>query len=561
MPKIKELPQNVVLKTAAGEVVERPASVVKELVENSIDAGASHIKIEIEDSGLKKITVSDNGEGMEPADVLLSFLPHTTSKIFTEEDLSFIKSLGFRGEALASISAVSEFVIKSRRADSDFGTQINVDFGRLEKTATVGMDVGTQVSVKDLYKNLPARRKFLKSDKTETKHIFSTVLKYALSNLDIGFVLYKDGEEVFNLVSGQSAEERIKLLLGDAMHANLIKLEDEKDLVKLEGFILKPQISSEIKSNQYLYVNKRSVSDTLISGAVKEAYGSLLEPKYHPGFVLDLTVPFDMVDVNVHPRKEEISFWNDKYIYNFVYSAVRALLSSADLTYTTDISGLSLDKKPSPYLFQYLKDSVQYWDVRKSGSGGDEIMQIANTFLITETSKGLMILDQHAAHERILYEQFLEGFNAKELEKKLYILEPPIYVSISLLESEALKEHINTITSLGFELEEFGPNQFKVTAVPELFKDQDISEVLREIIINLQLNKKHVTETKKVQKTVSYLACRSAIKAGEYLTYEQRKSLLEKLSLTKTNYTCPHGRPVKIEISFRDLSKMFKRVK
>ena len=560
MPKIKELPQNVVQKTAAGEVVERPASVVKELIENSIDAGASIIKVEIENFGLRKIAVSDNGEGMEPEDVLLSFLPHSTSKIFSEDDLAFVRSLGFRGEALASISAVSEFSIKSRHVYQNIGTQVNISFGKFEKTSALGMDIGTQVVVKDLYKNVPARRKFLKSDRTETKHVFSIVIKYALTYLNIGFILFKDRDEVFTLIPNQSAEERVKVLLGEGFHDNLIKLQNEKDLIKLEGFILKPQISSETKSNQYLYVNKRSVSNNLVSNAIKEAYGSFLEPRSFPGFILNLTVPFDMVDVNVHPRKEEVDFWTDKYIYDYVFSSVRNSLNSEDLTYKTDIEGFNLDKKPSPYLFQRLKDSVQYWDVRNIGNQSEEIIQIANTFLIKELNSGLLIVDQHAAHERIIYEQFLESFNNKKSEKLLYVLDQPEYVNFSFLESEMLKDHITTIRSLGFELEEFGQNQYKISAVPVLFKDQNISEALKEIISNLQENKLAL-ETKRIRKTISYLACRSAIKAGEYLTLEQRKNLLEKLSLTKTGYTCPHGRPVKIEVSNRSLNKMFKRIK
>src|SRR3990167_7244312 len=560
MPRIKELPQNVVQKTAAGEVIERPASVVKELIENSIDAGALIIKVEIKGSGLRKIAVSDNGEGMEPEDVLLSFLPHTTSKIFSEDDLVFVRSLGFRGEALASISAVSELAIKSRHVYQNIGTQVNISFGKFEKTSALGMDIGTQVVVKDLYKNVPARRKFLKSDRTETKHIFSIVIKYALTYLDIGFVLFKDRDEVFTLIPNQSAEERVKILLGEGFHDNLIKLQNEKDLIKLEGFILKPQISSETKSNQYLYVNKRSVSNNLVSNAIKEAYGSFLEPRSFPGFILNLTVPFDMVDVNVHPRKEEVNFWNDKYIYDYVFSSVRNLLSSEDLTYKTDIEGLNLNKKPSPYLFQHLKDSVQYWDVRNIGNENEEIIQIANAFLITESNNGLLIVDQHAAHERIIYEQFLESFNNSESKRVQYVLDKPKYIDFSILELEALKEHYSTIEKLGFNLEEFGRNQYKVNTIPELFIGQSISEVIKEIISNLQENKKAV-ETKKVKKTLSYLACRCAIKAGEYLTIEQRKNLLDKLALTKTEYTCPHGRPVKVEVSLKSLNKIFKRIK
>ncbi|HLB51555.1 hypothetical protein A3F07_01480 [candidate division WWE3 bacterium RIFCSPHIGHO2_12_FULL_38_15] len=560
MPKIKELPVKVVQKTSAGEVVERPASVVKELIENSIDAGATIIKIEIEDSGLKKIAVSDNGEGMDTEDVLLSFLPHTTSKIFSEEDLAFVKSLGFRGEALASISAVSELTIKSRLVSEDFGTRIIVSFGKNEKNSTLGMDIGTQVVVKNLYKNVPARRKFLKSNRTETKHIFSIVIKYALSYLDIGFVLFKDGEEFFNLIPGQSAEERIKVLLGGEIYESLIRLNDEQEMIKLEGFILKPQISAETKSNQYLFVNKRSVSHNLVSNAIKEAYGSFLEPRSFPGFILNITIPFDMVDVNVHPRKEEVNFWNDKYIYDYVFNSVKNLLNSEDLTYKTDINRLSLDKKPSLFLFQHLKESVQYWDVRNVGNENEEIIQIANTFLITESNNGLLIVDQHAAHERIIYEQFLESFNNSESKRVQYVLDKPKYIDFSILELEALKEHYSTIEKLGFNLEEFGRNQYKVNTIPELFIGQSISEVIKEIISNLQENKKAV-ETKKVKKTLSYLACRCAIKAGEYLTIEQRKNLLDKLALTKTEYTCPHGRPVKVEVSLKSLNKIFKRIK
>lgn len=412
MPRIKLLAPHIISKTAAGEVVERPASVVKELIENALDAGASIIKIQIQNSGLDRIEVVDNGDGMDIEDVMISFKPHTTSKILDENDLNKISSFGFRGEALSSIASVSRMAIQSRVNNHYVGHRVDLEGGEVLKSMPAGMPIGTIVEVKDLFFNTPARKKFLKSASTEFRNILDIVVNAAMSFSHIGFTLINEDRIVLDLPRYQTLSERTIALLGEPISSQLVPFVHDEAHFKVTGYISKPQLSSIGKSHQYIFVNKRFVSNNIVSSAVKEAYGSLLEPRAHPALILFLELPYELVDVNVHPRKEEVSFYDDSQIFEFVKKAVQNALDLNDLTYSTDIIGNKLDdKKALPYLFNHLKDSVDSWQVYENHKEL-EIMQINNLYLVTQTKKGMVLIDQHAAHERILFEQFLEVYES-----------------------------------------------------------------------------------------------------------------------------------------------------
>jgi len=567
MAKIKTLSEHVIAKTAAGEVVERPASVVKELIDNSLDALAKNITVEIVDAGFSSIRIFDDGEGMDEYDLRLSYLPHTTSKIFIEDDLTGIKTYGFRGEALSSICSVARVIIQSRLASEALGLKVEIEKGIANEVTQVGMPCGTEIIVKDLFYNVPARKKFLKNEKTEYRNILDIFMNAALANPSVGFTFISNAKEILNLKGYQTPLDRLNILLGKSVVTNLLPIKFDRDHFELAGFLSKPQLATEGKGNQYIFVNNRPVNNAVISNAVKEAYGGLLEPRSHPAFVLFIKLPYDLVDVNVHPRKEQVRFWDDTYVSDFIYSSVLEALKGFDLTYNTDLYGNSLDyatrdKKSAEGIFHDLKDSVDKWDMRQPTVSNDvEILQVNKLYLVTSNKDGLVLVDQHAAHERILYEQFLKEYSDGKQASEAFVIDNPNTFELPIKDSEILREHLSVFIDLGFDLEEFGEHTYRVRKMPKVFKEFNIKSLVLEVLDNINLNKKDKSPNKKILQTISYLACRGAIKAGDVLTHAQRKDLLLKLSETTSNYTCPHGRPVKVEVPFKELHKLFKRIK
>lgn len=550
MSKIIKLSEEVIAKVAAGEVVERPASAVKELLENSIDAKASKIEIHIENSGLKKIRVIDNGVGMGEEDLKSCFQRYTTSKIKTVEDLFFVKSLGFRGEALYSISAVSALTIKSRQKKSATGFLIQVKEGKFKKFQPVGMPSGTEVVVEDLFQNIPARKKFLKTEKTEFRNILEVITRIALSNPSIKFTVSHNGKTVLELPS-TSMEERMAILLGEDKLPLLSSFKFKDNWFSLYGFISKPQLSSTSKNNIYVFVNNRNTWHKLIPGVLKEAYGSLLDPHSYPYAVLFLELPYEMVDVNVHPRKEEVKFFDDKKVMDLVGETITKRLSEIDLSYKQGVG----EEKTYLALARTLKDSVEAWDLKEVSES--EVLQVANLYLVTKAKKGLIIFDQHAAHEKILFDQFMAAFKNKA--KEIFVLKNPVVLNLPFLKAQLLESHLEFLERLGFEIEEFGKNSFRINTIPEVLKGQNISKVVVQILDDILDEKNPKDLSKYVSKIISYLACRTAIKAGEYLTPVERKNLIKKVLSSDMTYTCPHGRPLMVEVSLNELGRMFKR--
>ena len=594
MKKIFPLPQNVISKIAAGEVIERPVYAVKELIENSLDAGADTITILVEESGLRKIAVIDNGEGMSLEDVKECFKPHSTSKISSEEELSHIHTLGFRGEALSSIASISRLIIKSKRAEDTTGTQIELHEGKIEKISPIGMPHGTEIVIEGLFGPVPARKKFLKSSRTEFRHTIELIISVALSYPNVHFSLSHNGKMIFDLPKptptlpyqggskrssppekGELEEvfERINMLLGRDIFSNLLPVSYEDSYIKISGFLGKPQIAKGIASKQYIYINNRKVTNKQIAFAVKEAYGTLLQSGKYPVFLLFVSLPFEAVDVNVHPRKEEVRFINNQLIAEAVHGAVAKTLTENNLTfnnywkhdlfpdeYSLKDAPLSLPNTHS-YAGRILKEDKFPWSLQTiiEVSPTTDIIQLHNLYLALPTQHGMLLVDQHAAHERILYEQLLESFKDKKKELALYKFSKPHVFELDFVESELLQENVAFFAEMGFAIEHFKANSFLLHALPLLLHDRNAKQLISEMLENISQEKKAKDLDEISRKTIAYIACRGAVKRGDKLTKKQARDLLEKLEQTSNNATCPHGRPVKVEISLDKLHKLFKR--
>lgn len=555
MRKIFPLPEHIVAKIAAGEVIERPAYAVKELIENAIDAKADSITITIENAGLKKIIVSDTGEGMDKEDLIESIKPHTTSKIFSEDMLTGIATLGFRGEALSSIAAISTMSIKSRRADTLWGTMITATKQRVTDIEPVGMPIGTTVTIDNLFSTVPARKKFLKSQKTEFRHILDIIIQYAISFPQISFRLWHNKRNIINLPKTNVIIDRLSAILGKDLLQNLLPLSYEDAYVTIHGFVAKPHITASTSSKQFLFVNKRAVSDKLLSLAVKESYGNLLDVHTHPIVIVFLTLPCEIVDVNIHPRKEYVSFTDNKLIFDAVKNAVTTTLTEHNISFSNipwRIQGLT-----NSFAGKTLRESILPWDIPKEQT--EHITQIHSVYLMMQTRRGIIIIDQHAAHERILYEHFKRIFTNRSKTRESYTLSPPYEFTASISDSVLLEEHIPIFTQLGFSLIHIKTSLFCLRAVPSLLRDRNYAALIRELCDDLREEGGIKDIDSATTRMLSFLACRDAIKRGDVVTPRQAKELIETLYKTPNNSSCAHGRPTYWEISLKELNSKFKR--
>lgn len=557
MKTIHLLPEVIIAKIAAGEVIERPGYAVKELIDNAIDAKADFIKIEISQGGLKRIIVMDNGVGMSEDDLVDCFKLHTTSKVGKNETSLFgIKSLGFRGEALSSIAAISDVVIQSRTKSSPGGTQIELKAGDVESLKPVGMPKGTILTINNLFYTVPARKKFLKSIASETRFISEIVSNFALAFPNVHFVLINNNKIVFDFPKTNNILDRIQKILGNTTTKQLIPFEFEDAYVKASGFLSKPQLAMTVQK-QYLFVNGRRIQDRMISLSVKEAYGNIIGSSTFPPFIIFLNVPSETIDINIHPRKEQVNFLNAKIIFELVRNVITEILKKNNLIYDSNL--LKSHISPKSNIGKDLKESTDYLQLfNPELLDLSNIQQIHNLYLISPTKKGLLIIDQHAAHERILYEQFKAKFQDKQLKKAQILLNPPRIIDLDFSDLETLKENINTFSQLGFGIEEFSDNTVKITHLPKVFIDHNIEKIIVEMLsdIRLEISKDIDTQTDILLK---YLSCRTAVKSGDKLTKDQSISLIKKLEETVNSISCPHGRPTKIEISISEINKYFKR--
>lgn len=572
MSIIKILPENLVNQIAAGEVVERPSSVVKELVENSLDAGASKIVIEVKEAGKTLIKVADNGFGMEKEDAKLALHRHATSKLLEEKDLWNIRTMGFRGEALASISSVSQLTLKTRREKDISGTEINCDGGEIVKISETGMSPGTQIEVRSLFFNTPARQKYLKKESTELGHISALISTIALANPQIHFTFIHNDKTILDLPKTNDLTTRVADIFGRTTSEAMLPIFYESSGLKINGLIGKPVLSRSTSHHQYIFVNNRPIQHFLIANMVKEAFHSMLMEGKKPVFILNLEIDPAMVDVNVHPRKIEVRFADQQNIVRIIYLAVKTALEKSSLApkaftetqrYMSDrkfdfvnderTGGREIPSTPSAQSFASFIGTENAQDKPKTIA----LSQVANSYIVAKNEDKIVLVDQHAAHERVRYEELMNQLENKE--KQIQPLLMALNLELTEQEKRLLEDNMQVFQNLGFEIENFGGNTFAVNGVPSFLAREDTEGVIKGVIDDI-LNEKTPTKSQGMIETIiNYMACRSAIKFGQKLQLNEMDELIKEMDMLKRPYTCPHGRPTMITLSLGELEKMFGR--
>jgi DNA mismatch repair protein MutL len=563
---IRALAPEIVAKIAAGEVVERPASVVKELLENAIDAGATEIKIEIQGGGQKLIRVTDNGAGMSPEDALLALERYTTSKISSTADLFAVRTFGFRGEALAAIAAVSKMKIVTVREQGLSGFEIRVEGGTGVQSGESAASKGTIVEVRDLFFNVPVRLKFLKSPGTELGHISDTVARLALANERVRFQLFHEGRLLAHYPLRPEAAARLAEALGREAGEKMHRFSHRNGEIEIAGYAGEPGYDRSNTRGVYLFVNRRPVRDRLLYHAVQEAYRPLLAKERNPVVLLFVNLPPETVDVNVHPSKGEVKFVDPDRVHRSVVSAIRQMLENSPWLPKTGFPQEVREptgRYPSPFIsedspLKGLEAGGSRWESeveslgRKTGYG-----QIRQTYLVLTSDEGITLIDQHAAHERITVEKLQEQFFEKEIRKQLLII--PETLELPLSEAQVVLEHLQDLDKMGFSLDAAGERTFWVRAVPEILAGREPLQVLKEMIGEISSWGKGANLSRQFSTLIHMLACRGAVQASQTLRSEEAVSLFDQLGKCVSPARCPHGRPTFIKISADDLDKMFQR--
>jgi DNA mismatch repair protein MutL len=588
--KIRVLDEKVISQIAAGEVIERPASVVKELVENSLDAEATQVTIEVKDGGKKSIKVADYGVGMSREDVEKAFFRHSTSKITTLRDLESITSLGFRGEALASIGAVAKvtLVTKQRNGKDDIGTEILVEGAKIRHVKDVACNEGTTIIVNDLFYNTPARRKYLRTTRAELAKITDIVTRQALIHPEIFFKLVHDGSDIINTPKGVAPLDNIVHIYGKDIAREMLPLSYSDYDLKIEGFISKPAVTRKSSSHISIFVNKRYITSKLLSSAIKDGYHNLIMKNRYPIAVISIKIHPRKIDVNVHPTKLEIRFEDEKKVYNSFVKAIETALQTRSLIpefgdvklETPGLEALEILQTDSVEALREMIPTVEakkQVNIHDFGTGlkseavheppveGDKthlpkmylVGQILKTYIVTQSGENILIIDQHAAHERVLFEKLMKI----DLEKKKETQEllSPLTIELNPRQKDLFTTNAEIFDSLGFRIEHFGGNTFQVRAVPVVLGDTLNSRAIYDIIDELVTIGKTEHRQELMEKAMAIVACHSAIRGGEELSPVQMKNLVESLYSTRNAYSCPHGRPSILSMSKYELEKRFKR--
>ncbi len=585
---IRILPTSLANKIAAGEVIERPASVVKELIENSIDAGAGRIEIGLEDGGAALIRVVDDGEGMDADDLALAFAGHATSKLAGEDDLFNVRTMGFRGEALASIGAVSHARIVSRPSAADSGHEIEMETGVIGPVKACGAPVGTQVEVRNLFANVPVRKKFLKSTATEMAHITEAVTRLALARPDVHFVLTHRGRSVFNLPPASDRPQRIGEFFGREVADNLIPLRWQGPELEIEGYLLPPSVDRGTTRMQYTYVNGRYVRNKTLMHAIAQAYSGLITSQRRPVCFLFLTVDPGGVDVNVHPTKLEIRFRRPREAHGSLLAAMRESLRQAKLTPQVVLQGKGA---PGPaaggggQAGEAIRRAIGDFFAGASPEAGRRApapparhgaapggaaavgprvhvrfggcLQVLDTYIIEETDDGLNIIDQHALHERMLYNEIQRRLHEGSLHSQQLLV--PDLVELTQPEFYAVMDLKEDLARFGMKVEPFGERTVIVRAFPQILGKFDGRAFFADLLDELEGPDGARKVDGRLEKIVKMMACRAAVKAGQRLGPEQMQHMLRKRTEEGGLDTCPHGRPTTIHLSRKELERRFHR--
>jgi len=622
MPRIQLLSPSVINKIAAGEVIERPASAIKELLENSIDALATHIEVDVVAGGMELLRIVDDGEGIHPDDLPLAIASHATSKIRAADDLFDVHTFGFRGEALASIAEVSRFRIRSRQADQPHGQEIEVIHGVAEPQRECGCPLGTSIEIRNLFENVPVRRKFLKSVSTEFGYISEQFTRVAVAHPRLHLVLRHNDRVVYQLPPVDRPLDRLRVFYGDDLVEQLIRVESEVGGVKLWGYVGHPSVSKATRKQQYLFLNGRWIQDRTLLHALTEAYRGLLMVGRQPVAFLFLELPTDRVDVNVHPTKSEVRFQDSQPLFRQLLSALRSKFLSLDLQSRLTLpqestaTGLSFTAttpaRPTEAQRQ-LETEFAAWTTAKlanwspdapatltdaADQGLDEpqlgttpwpgdnasfvptavpatamietpamvaaaatvhsarAMQIHDCYIVVETDEGLTVIDQHALHERILYEQFRERVLSGVVEAQRLLM--PVPVELSAKEAGLVLEQAELLNRLGIGVEEFGKDTVILTKHPVLLRQHDLAELVRDVAEKLEgpaPNRRDLLD-----ELLHMMSCKAAVKAGQRLSPEEIDSLLTQRHLVDDAHHCPHGRPTALKLSRSELDRQFGRL-
>lgn len=564
--KIKILPDSLMKRIAAGEVVERPASVAKELLENSLDAGATSLSLLIKNSGMSLIQVGDNGEGMTEEDALVCCEKHATSKITSAEDLDTIRTLGFRGEALASIGSVSRMTITTSTGEGE-GTQVVLEGGRIREVLKVAAKRGTTVAVKDLFANVPARRKFLKSPGTELRHMVSVFRRMALSFHENDFSLFIEDEKTLDLRKS-SKEDRIKELFSEKNISNLVPVQASMSSISVNGFIRRPGEGHRRREESFFFLNHRYIVNKSLMHGVLSAYGPRLGRDEYPLYILFLEMDPRQFDVNVHPTKIEVRFADERFVHDALKRIVQqALQKPAAVPEFRLISGRKRrdvffpQRQPTPEDYgQLTLDAQQPFEqgTMRAPSAAREVptlFQIHNRYILSQIKSGLTIIDQHVAHERILYEKALQSMHKNSGMSQQLLF--PQTVQLSTDDFLVFTEMVPFLKKIGFELKDFGRNTVVIEAVPVDVKTGRERELLLDMIEQFKEDRQDVDDTFNV--VAKAYACKSAVKSGERLTLEEMASLIDHLFTTQDPYFCPHGRPILVNLTLEEIDKRFGR--
>jgi DNA mismatch repair protein MutL len=618
VPRIHQLSPSVVNKIAAGEVIERPASVVKELLENAVDAGSTRIDVRLEKGGSEVIRIADNGCGIAVDELPLAVASHATSKITSADDLFSVATLGFRGEALASIAEVSRLLIRSRTADSSEGGELEVVGGEASSVAPIGCPMGTTIEVRNLFFNTPVRHKFLRSVQTEMGHCVEAMTRLALAHPQIHFTLAHNGRTVHDLPPVANIRGRIAAFFGDELADDLIEIHSENDGVTLSGYVANPMHSRATGRMQYLFLNGRAIRDRSLQHALGEAYRGLMLTGRQPICFLRLEMPAELVDVNVHPTKQEVRFQDSGRLYSQLLGTLRTKFLTTDLTARGNATAADISASLSEVdaatgngasaLVQWAKQElgrqVEQADAMSTpmfggpAPGNDNgpprwsmpseplrlhrldgppalrateprfdaapepsaksALQIHNRYLVIETDAGIEVIDQHALHERILYEQLREKVLGGALEsQKLLVPEP---VDLTATELAAAIEHSDLLGRLGVEVQPFGGETVLVSSYPAMLANLSPAEVLRELVEKLLVGGRQPDARDLLDELLHMIACKAAVKFGDRLSDGEIDSLLAQRHLAQDQHHCPHGRPTSLVFTRDDLDRQFKRI-
>jgi len=592
---IKPLPEHLINQIAAGEVVERPSAVVKELVENSLDAGAHRVKVKLKQGGKRAIRVVDDGAGMRRDELALSLQRHATSKIASLEDLERVATLGFRGEALPSIASVSRLDLASKHEETTHGWSIKVRRGEISGTEPSAIHSGTRVDVEDLFYNVPARRKFLRTDRTEFNHVDLLLRRFALARFDVGFELEHNGKSTNILapaISGAEQDRRIDRVMGREFLQHSVRINQQRGEIGLHGWVAEPRYNRAQADRQFFFVNGRAVRDRVVSHAVRKAFQDVLFHGRHPAFVLFMELPPEGVDVNVHPQKNEVRFRDARSVHDFLFSALHHALADAGSGAPRPGTGL-LDRGPAAVdayapiqagMAMPVRDQLSAYSsllgpgsVRSSGPGGSAtagvdpaqgpqgevpplgyaLAQLHGVYILSQNTEGLVMTDMHAAHERITYEQLKSRYGGDGIKSQRLLV--PVSIKLSETETDLAEEQKETLKNLGLVLDRSGPETVLLREVPSLLAHSDAARLLRDVLSDIA----GMGESRRVEEEsneiLSTMACHGSVRANRQLTIPEMNALLRDMERTERSGHCNHGRPTWVQLDMPMLDHLFLR--